>query len=188
MTNRHGGDQDERFKSLYQKYYWRVVRFYVRAFRFSEEDAQDLAQEAFVRFFESMDEYRGDAEWAFFEAIARNVAYNKLRSAKTQKRNAQTVGMDDPEMKKHEPAAEDGPDYVEQQEKIARVRRLYQAIAELPSGQRECVQLRIDEFKYDEIAAALRISMDAVKSRLRDAKKLLRAKLGEEGAFPEDQE
>ncbi|HJQ39140.1 MAG TPA: sigma factor, partial [Thermoanaerobaculia bacterium] len=90
-------ERDERFKTLYQKYYRRVVRFYVRAFRFAEEDAEELAQEAFLRFYEAMDEYRGDAEWAFFESIARNVAFNKIRWGKTQKRNARTVDIDDPE-------------------------------------------------------------------------------------------
>lgn len=181
-------EQDDRFRSLYQKYYWRVVRFYVRAFRFSEEDAEELTQEAFLRFYEAMDEYRGDAEWAFFETIARNVAYNRIRSTKTRKRSGQTVDIDDPQAVGNQPLAPEGPDYAERQHAAARRRQLYDAIAGLPSGQRECVQLWLDDFKYDEIATALRISMDAVKSRLRDAKKQLRSKLGDDTALPEDEQ
>src|SRR5438477_12838919 len=86
--------KEERFKSLYQKHYRRMVRFFLQAFHLSEEDAQDLAQDAFIRFYEAMDEYRGDAEWAFFETVARNVAYNKIRSQKTAKRSANTVPID----------------------------------------------------------------------------------------------
>jgi len=180
-------DRNDRFKLLYQKYYWRIVRFYVRAFRFSEEDGEELAQEAFIRFYEAMDEYRGDAEWAFFETIARNVAYNRIRGQKTKKRSVRTVDIDDPEVGRHEPPTLAGPDYAEREEAASRRKRVYDAIAELPPGQRECLQLWLDDFKYDEIATALRISMDAVKSRLRDAKKLLRARLGDEGTLPEDE-
>jgi RNA polymerase sigma-70 factor (ECF subfamily) len=188
MTIGNGGPRDERFKTLYQKYYRRVVRFYVRAFRIAEEDAEELAQEAFIRFYEAMDEYRGEAEWAFFETISRNVAYNRIRSRKTQKRNARTVDIDDPELTRNEPQAPPEPDYAERQEVASRRKRLYEAIAELPPGQRECVQLWLDDFKYGEIARALRISIDAVKSRLRDAKRILRAKLGDDGMLPEDEE
>jgi len=188
MKNGNGGDRNERFKTLYQKYYRRVVRFYVRAFRFAEEDAEELAQEAFLRFYEAMDEYRGDAEWAFFESVARNVAYNKIRWRKTQKRNARTIDIDDPEVSRNEPPAPEQPDYAERQHEALQRKRLYGAISELPPGQRECVQLWLDDFKYGEIATALHTSMDAVKSRLRDAKRQLRARLGEDGTLPEDEE
>lgn len=188
MRIRNGGDdRDERFRSLYQKYYWRVVRFYVRAFRFSEEDAEELTQEAFLRFYEAMNEYRGDAEWAFFETIARNLAYNKIRWGKTQKRNAKTIDLDDPEFVRSEPAAPEPPDYAERQQAADQHRRLREAIAKLPAGQRECMLLWLESFQYDEIAGALRISMDAVKSRLRDAKKLLRSRLGDDAGLPEDE-
>jgi RNA polymerase sigma factor (sigma-70 family) len=186
MSTPRDSARDERFKSYYQRYYRRVVRFYVNGFRLAEEDAEELTQEAFIRFYEAMDEYRGDAEWAFFETIARNLAYNRIRFWKTQKRSAQIVEIDDPETRE-EPAAPDAPDYAEQQEESHRRERLHEAIAELPRGQRECMQLWLEDFKYDEIATALHISMDAVKSRLRDAKKILRARLGDEGALPEDE-
>jgi RNA polymerase sigma-70 factor (ECF subfamily) len=179
--------RNDRFRPLYQKYYWRVVRFYVRSFRLTQEDAEELAQDAFLRFYEAMDEYRGDAEWAFFETIARNVAYNRIRSQKTAKRNGRTIDIDDPDFAAHEPAAPAGPDYAEREEDALRVKQLRDAIAQLPSGGRECLQLWLDDFKYDEIAKFLGITLDAVKSRLRDAKKLLRARLGDD-ALPEDEQ
>ncbi|HUP59653.1 MAG TPA: RNA polymerase sigma factor [Thermoanaerobaculia bacterium] len=180
-------DDDDRFKTLYQKYYWRMVRYYVRVFRCTQEDAEELTQEAFLRFYEAMDEYRGDAEWAFFETIARNVAYNRIRSMNTQKRNAKTIGIDDPDFTGREPAAAEEPDYAEREQSALRRKQVYDAIDELPRGQRECMLLWLDDFRYDEIASALRISMDAVKSRLRDAKKFLRARLGDDGTLPEDE-
>src|SRR6266849_3615435 len=106
--------KDEEFKSLYQRYYWRVVRFYERTFRQTQEDAQDLAQEAFLRFYEAIDEYRGDAEWAFFETIARRVAYNRIRSLHTAKRSGNTVPIDDANPR-HDPPAASEPDYATRQ-------------------------------------------------------------------------
>jgi len=179
--------KDDRFRTLYQKYYRRVVRFYTRSFHLTEEDAEELAQDAFLRFYQAMDEYRGDAEWAFFETIARNVAYNRIRSQKTAKRSAKLVEIDDPEFT-HEPAAPAEPDYAQREEEARRNKRLHDAIASLPTGQRECIQLRLDDFQYDEIAKFLGLSLDAVKSRLRDAKKILRARLGDEQTLPEDEE
>jgi len=177
--------KEERFKFLYQKYYRRVVRFYLQAFRLSEEDAEELAQEAFLRFYEAMDEYRGDAEWAFFETIARNVAFNKIRSQKTKKRSAKLVDLDNDHFSKLPAPGE--PDLADRQHDELQRRRLRDAIAQLPQGQRETIQLWLDQFKYDEIAKVLQVSVDAVKSRLRDAKKTLRDRLGDGTALPEDE-
>lgn len=182
MTIRDDGNsRDERFKSYYQKYYRRVVRFYVRAFRFDEHDAEELAQESFMKFYEAMDEYRGDAEWAFIETIARNVGLNKIRSGLTLKRNVKTVPLDDPDIGNR--VSTPAP----QLDRITR-KQMYAAMAELPSGQRECLRPWLDGSSYDEIARALRISQDAVKSRIRDAKRSLRARLGDGVGLPEDDE
>lgn len=181
MTN------DDRFQSLYRKYYKRMVRFYTGSFRVSEEDAEELTQDAFFRFLEAMDEYRGDAEWAYLEAIARNVAYNRIRSQKTAKRGADTVDIND-RNSVPEPVAPPEPDYAQREEDARRSKLLRDAIAELPAGSRECIQLWLNDFKYDEIAKFLGITLDAVKSRLRDAKKILHARLGDSNALPEDEE
>jgi RNA polymerase sigma-70 factor (ECF subfamily) len=179
--------KDERFEFFYRKYYKRLLRLYTGGFRLSEADAEDLANDVFIRFLEGIDEYRGDAEWAYFETIARNVLYNKIRSQKTAKRGAQLVDIDDRNAVK-EPAAREEPDYAQREEMALRSKQLRGAIAKLPNGSRECMQLWLSEFKYDEIAKFLGITVDAVKSRLRDAKKILRARLGDANALPEDDE
>lgn len=182
MTDRNGCN--ERFRALYQKYYWRIVRFLMRAFRLPQEDAEELAQDVFVRVFRTIEDYRGDAEWAFLEVTARNLGLNRVRGLNTQKRKGDKVELDDP-LLHFEPAAPEGPDYAERESAAHQRKRLHDGIAELPEGQRQCMQLYIDDFSYDEIARTLRISTDAVKSRLRDAKKVLRARLGDL-ELPED--
>lgn len=172
MTIRNGdSDREERFKSMYQKYYRRIIRFYVRSFHLSEEDAEELAQDAFVRFYEALAKYRGDAEWGYLKTIAHHIAYNRIRNSLTKKRQAPTVEIDDPNFR-------DGPATPATQETLLLRKQLREHIAALPAGQRQCIYLRLDGFEYKEIADALRITMDAVKSRIRDAKRLLGVRLG----------
>jgi DNA-directed RNA polymerase specialized sigma24 family protein len=57
------------------------------------------------------------------------------------------------------------------------MKQLHDAIAVLPEGQRHAVELWLDGFQYADIAQVLRVSVDAVKSRLRDAKRQLRANI-----------
>ena len=189
MVRRNGGGgNDDRFRDLYAKYYGRVVRYFMRVFRVEEEDAEDLTQDTFVRFFEALDDYRGDAEWAFIETVARNVGYNRVRYLGTAKRSAKPVPIDDPLVRKQEPQAPAGRDYAEREHDAWRLERLRAAMAALSRAQRETLQLWLADYTYDEIARTLRISMDAVKSRLRDAKKALREKLGDDGGLPEEEE
>jgi RNA polymerase sigma-70 factor (ECF subfamily) len=179
-THTSDDGRDERFRALYQKYFRRMVKYYMRVFHLAPEDAEELAQEAFVRFYEAMDEYRGEAEWAFFETIARRLAYNRVRSHQTLRRNADYVDLEHP---KAVAAGHAAPQYSAFQKKM-----MHDAIAALVTGQRQCVQLWLDGFTYDEIARALRTTAEGVRSRLRDARKLLRARLGDGVTFPEEEE
>ena len=94
------------------------------------------------------------------------------------KRSGEIVEIDDPDIT-FDPPAPEGPDYAERQQVQLRDARLARAVSELPGSQREALRLSMLGFTYKEIAEILRITIDAVKSRLRDAKKHLRARLGE---------
>lgn len=189
MTIRqHGGSGGEDlFRSMYDRYYTRMLRFFRKVFRVSEEDAKELTQDSFLRFYRSMREYRGEAEWALLEIIARNVGYNRVRSLSTIKRGAvKPESMHDLESSRLEPVAEQ-THLVDQLIGAQRRARLREGIAGLPKGEKRCLQLWLQGLSYAEIARALGISLDAVKSRIRDAKRLLRERLGDEGELPEDE-
>lgn len=185
MTTR-GGD-DELFRSLYERYYGRMLRYFRQVFRVSDADAQELTQDSFLRFYRAMQEYRGEAEWALLETIARNVGFNRVRSLTTIKRGAvRPESLDDAASPRREAVNAEQRHPVDALIDAERVSRLRQAITELPKGQRQCLQLWLDDFSYDEISRALRISLDAVRSRIRDAKRLLRERLGDEAVLPEE--
>jgi RNA polymerase sigma factor (sigma-70 family) len=147
MTIRNEGHRDEQFKALFDRHYPRMLRFYRRYVR--PDEADDLAQEAFTRFYEKFEQYRGDAEWSYLEKVARSVMINWWRDRSAGKRSAAMVYIDDPEFSE-EPAAPAGPDYAEQEHLRLRAQRLREAIAALPKGQQEVIRLQLEGLKYEE--------------------------------------
>jgi RNA polymerase sigma-70 factor (ECF subfamily) len=173
VTGSSSEPKDVRFTAAYRRHYARVVRYYMRAFNLAEDEAKDLAQQAFVRFYEAIEHYRGEAEWAFLETVVRNVAYNRVRALKSASRSAKVVSIEDARLELLIVSHPDA-DHTSGQEEALRRMQLHDAIAALPEGQRHCIQLWLDGFHYSDIASVLGVSMDAVKSRLRDARHRLR--------------
>jgi RNA polymerase sigma factor (sigma-70 family) len=186
MMTLDDGDDHERFEKIYRQRYARVFRFFTKQ-GVAHDAANDLAQETFKRLFEYMRQLRNEDEWPFLQTIAKTVLLNWARGRNAGKRKGKIVAIDDPDVG-YEPPAVEARDYAEEQEHALRRRLLHDAIAQLPEGQRQCLLLWLGDLKYGEIADTLRISMDAVKSRLRDAKKDLRAKLGADDTLPEDEQ
>ncbi|HEX8169015.1 MAG TPA: RNA polymerase sigma factor [Thermoanaerobaculia bacterium] len=177
ITGASGGSRDEEFEAMYRQYYARVFRFF-RASGVADGEAQELAQETFIKIYKSFEQYRGEGPASYVHTTARRVLLNRMRDISAAKRRVEIVDIDDPEAGIDPPAAPE-PDLADRQETELRRRRLVQAVSELPNGQKETLRLRMTGLKYHQIAAALGVSVDAVKSRLRDATKYLRERLGE---------
>ncbi len=172
---------DDELRQMYDRHHARLVRFF-SAYDLPKDEAQDLAQEVFLRVYSALNAYRGEAEWSYLQRVARNLLINFWRDRSAVKRVAPSVEIDDssdPDANAvYDLAAPGGPD-----DSYARAearRRLYSALAHLPDGARQVIQLQLRGLKYEEIASALRITLDAVKSRRRDALRLLKAKLGDD--------
>ena len=165
---------NERFEDLYRRYHRRLVYFFTR-FGFSRDEARDLAHDTFLRVFEYMKQYRGDAEWAYIAKVARTVALNTIRGKTTIKRHAILVSDD-----ALDELAGDAPSPNDLATAKDTRLRLYQAVDSLPYSVRICVLLYLFEFSYNDIQKILAISEDAVKSRLREARHRLRQALNEE--------
>jgi RNA polymerase sigma-70 factor (ECF subfamily) len=129
--------------------------------------AEDAAQEAFIRAWRHLPNYRPRSpfrNWVY--RIATNVARDVLR------RERDTVDVDDLPL----PASDAGPEAsIEGQERGEHVR---QAVLSLPPASREVLVLREYEgFSYREIAETLGIPVGTVMSRLSYARNLLRQSL-----------
>jgi len=139
-------------------------------------EAEDIAQQVFVRVWKSAGRYEAQAKfttWLF--TITRNLVFNEVR----RRRRKPTVSVDEREELTHRTVEDskavppdDGILQVELEDAIDR------AIKSLPEKQRLAVVLRrYEEMPYDEIAVALSMSVPAVKSLLFRARSQLRESL-----------
>jgi RNA polymerase sigma factor (sigma-70 family) len=162
---------------LFEKYYPRTVYYLMAQFGFSRADAEDLSQDAFLRVLKSNDAFRGGAEWVFIRTTAHNVAVNWIRDSKAAKRSGVRVSFDESgDIRDGTRGADDA--LVRREEANAARRRLVRAIANLPDGARECYLLRRRGHSYVDISVILEITIDAVKTRLHDAKRRLQEAVG----------
>jgi RNA polymerase sigma-70 factor, ECF subfamily len=147
------------------------------------EEARDLTQETFLRTFQSISRFRGDANlktWIY--RIAVNQARNRWRWWRRRKREV-TISLDATDDQHEQPLSatlrnEDAID--PEQETLARERegQLREALLGLRHSYKEAVILRdVDGFSYEEIAETLQISIGTVKSRISRGRLELRRKL-----------
>jgi RNA polymerase sigma-70 factor (ECF subfamily) len=137
------------------------------------EQAEEAAQEVFLRVHRSLAEFRGEAKlstWLF--AITSRLCLSRLASGAARIGRAR-----DSESALATLACPDGgaPEALERREAEAAV---HQAIAELPEDQRIVVVLRdLEGLAYEEIAESLGLTLGTVRSRLHRARLELKARL-----------
>ena len=134
-------------------------------------DAEDAAQEAFVRAFENLGRFRGESQFAtWLYRIAVNVCLARLRASRapeTFEEHAQALESDD------EPCGPLNDDPARQLESRELV---MSALQKLTPRLRAALVLReMHGLSYDEIALALEIPSGTVRSRLSEARRLFRA-------------
>jgi len=161
--------------------YWE--RIFARVLRLvgNREDAEEVTQDAFVRAFRSLDQFRGHAAfstWVF--QIATNLAHNRYWYWKRRGRGRsvsveETLGNGDYDLTLQDVLPGDTltpADAVDRNEFFTAIDR---AIPELPNLHREILELRLhQDMSYEEIADHLEISVGTVKSRIARARDHLR--------------
>ncbi len=162
----------------------RSPEIYGLLFRLTEnaEEARDLTQETFLRAYQSIGRFRGEADlrtWIY--RIAINQARNRWRWWRRRRRDS-TISLDAPYGDSSQALVEklaESSDNPEQQT-LAREREsaLRAALQKLGRAYRETVILRdIEGFSYEEIATTLEINVGTVKSRLARGRQELRRRL-----------
>jgi len=147
------------------------------------EAARDLTQETFLRAFQSISRFRGDANlktWIY--RIAVNQARNRWRWWRRRKRDV-TVSLDATDERHEQPlsATLRNDEAIDpEQELLAKERegQLREALLGMLQSYREAVILRdVGGFSYEEVANTLQVSIGTVKSRISRGRLELRRKL-----------
>ena len=162
------GDADA-FDELVRRYGDRIVN-YIRAMLWQGADAEDVAQDVFLRAYRGLGRFKGQSS---FKTWLYQIATNTARTHFAQRRNR-------PEDAVGSFSGDDlgAPVAVSRDDVEASVvlrDRLDRALAALPEDQRRVVVLRdVEGFEYKEIAEMLSIPIGTVESRIFRARQRLR--------------
>ncbi len=165
-----GGDADA-FEALYRRHSARVHGVVLRLAGWQHARAEDLVQEAFLRAWQALPQWRGEAAFGtWLHRLAVNTALMDLRARRVRP----ALDGDDDEALDALPSADSashGP---------AMALDLERAVATLPPRARAVLVLHdIEGWTHGEIAAALDMAPGSSKAQLHRARGLLRARLGD---------
>ena len=165
--------ETEAYADLVRRYQVRIRSYCLWVLRNATE-AEDAAQEVFIKAYRSLGGFRGEAS---FSTWLHRIAVNHCRDLIRRAARERTESWD--ALREREGEAAEGR--VRSVEPAAMRRdQLRQALAQLPEQSREILILReVQGLSYQELAEFLRCSPDAVKARLRRARSQLEEKVPE---------
>ena len=165
------------FDALVIKYQSRIVKVITRYLR-DPVEAMDLAQEAFIKAYRALPNFRGDsAFYTWLYRIAINTAKNHIVA---QGRRPPTDDVEATEAEYYEgPSAlkdTSTPERMVLRDEIERV--VFDAIEALPEDLRTAITLReLEDMSYEEIAEAMDCPIGTVRSRIFRAREAIDKKL-----------
>ncbi len=169
-----GGDAGA-FRVLVERYRTRVYGLALRIVR-SPPDAEEVAQDAFVRGWLALPRFRGESSFStWLYRIAARCAFDRAQALKVQRgREAGIEAAGEPAAP--EPAAPRG----------GKARQIERLVAELPPAQRAAVTLYyLEDRSVEQVAETLGMPENTVKTHLSRARATLRAAWLARGGEPE---
>jgi RNA polymerase sigma-70 factor (ECF subfamily) len=155
--------QEIAFEALFQRYYQRI---HTVLHRLVGDEADDLAQEVFLRLYRQPPPLQGDELGAWLHRVALNLGYNALRHGKRQGRyEALTQAVPTEAWQRAEPTPE--AETLRQDTQ----RQVRWALAQLKEQESALLVLRYSEMSYREIAAILGVRESSVGTLLARAER-----------------
>ena len=166
LVARAGRGDVTAFERLYHKSAGRVYAICVRMTGDSQR-ARELTHDAFVRAWERLSTFRGDAAFeTWMHRIAVNVVLGDQRAER--RRTARIVASED------EPDAERQAAFGHPAEDVETKLDLERAIAALPPRARQVFVLHdVEGYRHDEIADRLDLQSSSVRAQLHRARRLI---------------
>ncbi len=161
---------------LYEMHRSRVLNLSWRMLG-SQQEGEDALQEIFIKVFDRIKNYRGDSAFStWLYRMTTNHCLDILRRRKILSFMGFENAPEIEDKKDSEKAVDLGFSPV-----IAKV------LEKLPEKQKACLLMReMEDLSYEDIAAALQLSLGTVKSNIHRAKAFLKESLEKEGLTPDD--
>lgn len=165
------------FDALVRKYQHKIVKL-VSRYVYEPAEAQDIAQETFIKAYRALPRFRGDsAFYTWIYRIAINTAKNHLVAAGRRPVDQQ-MDLQDPEQYDMHARLKnvDTPESLLLTDEIQAT--VEAAIQELPEELRTAIVLReLEGMSYEEIAAAMDCPVGTVRSRIFRAREAITGRL-----------
>jgi len=159
------------------KYQHRIIQLVNRYIK-DPSEAQDVAQEAFIKAYRALPNFRGDsAFYTWLYRIAINTAKNYLLS-RSRRYSDYQVDIQDAEQIENAPQLQgkDTPEYLLMNDDI--VNTIETVIDNLPEEMRIAIMLReFEGMSYDEIAQTMECPVGTIRSRIFRAREAIDKKL-----------
>ena len=153
--------RDDELERLFRQYHAPLVRYLTR--RLGDRDwAEEVAQEAFLRALRQ-DSLTSERSWLF--AVATNLVRDEARRVERQRRHLMVLAEQE-----RDTVVEAEPTSMERAQEMALARRALEALAE---RDRLALLMREEGLNYEEIAAALELSVGSVGTTLARARRRL---------------
>ncbi|MBT3376372.1 MAG: sigma-70 family RNA polymerase sigma factor [Lentisphaerae bacterium] len=185
LIERFNSGEQEAFDILVQKHSGRAYQIAYGVLG-KREDAEEVAQDVFVRVYRALPRFRGDSEFTtWMYRIAVNLARNKYRWNKSRG-GQRTFSIDAPieGLKDTNAAGIDLPaESLTPDEQISLdefQQNISVELQQLPPLYREALVLRnVEHMSYEDIASVLGCKLGTIKSRIARAREELRKRLRE---------
>lgn len=168
------------FELLVLKYQGRVERLVRRMVR-DPGLAEDVTQEAFIRAYRALGQFRAEAQfYTWLYRIAVNTAKKHLASQRNDpiipESQLKTSEEDETYLPAAEPSSDETPESLLAAREIAET--VNKALAALPEDLRQAITLReIEGLSYEEIAEVMSCPIGTVRSRIFRAREAISAKV-----------
>lgn len=166
-------DDNDAFSCIVKRYKDRIVNFLYR-YTGSLDDAEDIAQDAFLRLFRLRQSYKDTGK---FSSWFYTIAINQAKSHKIDRIRHHAVSIDKTYGENESEMQFASDEKLPDEELIGRDERYFvqKAINLLDEKHKEIILLRdIQDMEYEEIAKILGIPVGTVKSRINRARESLK--------------
>ncbi len=178
LVNELKDGSDNAFQKLVEKYQNMVVNTCFR-FVLNKEDAEDIAQDVFIKIHKSISGFRDKSQlstWIYRISITKSLDF--IRRKKRKKRIGDFIGIFGINSQVEQIAAPQSANPDKCFEENERLRIIHQAINTLPDSQKVAFTLsKLDGMNYKEIAKIMETTLSSVESLIHRAKKNLQKKL-----------
>jgi RNA polymerase sigma factor (sigma-70 family) len=163
------------FDALYERHEVRLFA-YLRAVSRNRQDAEELLHDAFLATLKTATGTFGEGAFrGWLYRVARNLAFNKRRSAQRHDRMLASVPDADAETEETRPSVAARADAAIEKRELEVA--LEEAVGRLPIALVELYHLRSSGLSYEQIATVIEAPLGTVKSRMHQMVNVLREEL-----------